>query len=89
MFLDATSYPEDISAADKALLPLAVEVDTPLYTYGEPTKDEKITLNESTTDCTTNALDTDPTFGEPEACHNASIILEICHCTYLIIYEKP
>ena len=45
LFLDATSNPEDISSADNALLPLIEDLDTLLYTYGEPVHDE------STTDC--------------------------------------
>ena len=42
--------------------------------------DEKSIVTESITGCTTNALD--PTSGEPEAFHIASIILETCHCAH-------
>ena len=80
MYLNATANPKDIIDADNALLPLVVELDTPLYNYGEPVHDEKFTGSESITGCTTNALDS--TSEEPEACHIASIILETCHCAH-------
>ena len=72
LFLNEALNPEDILAADNALLPLAVDLDTLLYTYGEPTHYEKSTGFESITGCTANALD--PTSEEPETCHIASII---------------
>ena len=56
MFLNATSNPEDILAADNALIPLAVDLDTLLYTYGEPTHEKKSTGFESITGYTTKAL---------------------------------
>ena len=82
MCLNATSNLEDILVVDNALLPLAEDLDTLLYTYGEPTHDEKSTTGfESIIGYTTNALD--PTSEEPEACHIASSTPETCYCTHL------
>ena len=80
-FMDAMSTFKDILVVNDVPIPLAVDLDTLLYTYGEPTHDEKSTGFESITDCTTNAFD--PASEEPKACHIASIIPETCYCAHL------
>ena len=86
-FLDAIPRLEDISAADNALIPLAMELDALLHSYGEPIIDEMEIVFESTADCTTNALF--PTFEESEACHIASISPETCKCAHPDHLSKP
>ena len=86
-FMDTIPRFEDISVADNALIPLAMELDALLHTYGEPIIDETEMTFESTTDCATNALF--PTFRESEAHQIATITPETCKCAHSTYLSKP
>ena len=79
--IEQKSIPEDISPADNALIPLAMELDTLMHYYGEPIDDVIEIVFESTKDCAVSPLDL--ISEEPEACHIASTIPETCKCAQL------